>query len=738
MTQHNAAEETYDREAEFSQEAGHLEDVIAGVDRDIIRQSKNLLIPTIGPDARSADVALAAKKASLSQVEAARSSPFFGRVDYSASEEGETVRTIYIGRHHMNLRDIPDGFIVNHNAPVAALYYNPTSGGYVVKAGDKEIEKAAKVYKKRTLTIQESFLQDFEDVLSLPVPRLLTDMLSAPSSEYMLDAVETLQPEQYAALSRTDSSALIVQGAAGSGKSLIGLQRIEFILSPHSEIGVLGRPAPDRIIMFGPSRAFLDYVSGFLPGMDVPHIRQMTVSQWLLGQFSALVQLKGGEERIFDDLMSNRRGLTNDEIEAHLYKGSMKMKRLLDNYVTALRRDAQQALRRQSAGIISRLSLSISVAELKSMVDGAFSLQSELNAARAILVDRLAELRARTAPRPPRMRNASQSELVSAHRTEVSRALDYIWPFYDFRREYVRLTSGPEVLQAYDRRGDLDRHRANEICQTVPRNATGRSLGMTDLAAALYLDYSLNGLTSEGFQHVVVDEAQDVSPFEMELLRMHSLNQSFTILGDLKQGLLPHRSITNWNQFSSLFARGSVSRADMRLTYRNTKQITQYANRILQGLPMRTTKPPMPYGRTGVRPELARSRSAAEMGERIVTAVERLRELDEVRTVAVLTKWESTAREIVRMLISEGVEDVSALVQGGSIETDIVVSPIILTKGLEFDAVIVANAGKNNYNDTEFDRMLLYLACTRARHHLEIHWYGTGSKIMPSIERLAR
>ena len=261
---------------------------------------------------------------------------------------------------------------------------------------------------------------------------------------------------------------------------------------------------------------------------------------------------------------------------------------------------------------------------------------------------------------------------------------------------------------------------------------------MTDLAASLYLDYSLNGLTSEGFQHVVVDEAQDVSPFEMELLRMHSLNQSFTILGDLKQGLLPHRSITNWNQFSSLFPRGSVSRADMRLTYRNTKQITQYANRILQGLPMRTTKPPLPYGRRGVRPELARSRSAAEMGERIVTAVERLRELDEVRTVAVLTKWESTAREIVRMLISEGVEDVSVLVQGGSIETDIVVSPIILTKGLEFDAVIVANAGKNNYNDTEFDRMLLYLACTRARHHLEIHWYGTGSKIMPSIERLAR
>ncbi len=103
-----------------------------------------------------------------------------------------------------------------------------------------------------------------------------------------------------------------------------------------------------------------------------------------------------------------------------------------------------------------------------------------------------------------------------------------------------------------------------------------------------------------------------------------------------------------------------------------------------------------------------------------------------------LTKWDSTAREILRLLIAEGVEDVSALVQGGTIESDVVVSPIILTKGLEFDAVIVAKAGANNYNDTEFDRMLLYLACTRARHRLEIHWHGTSSKIVPGIERLAR
>ena len=81
MPQEKNTEVTYEREAEFRHEAGHLEDVIAGIDRDIRRQSKNLLIPTIGPDSRSADVILATKKASLAQIEAARSSPYFGRVE---------------------------------------------------------------------------------------------------------------------------------------------------------------------------------------------------------------------------------------------------------------------------------------------------------------------------------------------------------------------------------------------------------------------------------------------------------------------------------------------------------------------------------------------------------------------------------------------------------------------------------------------------------------------------------
>lgn len=745
MNQTNGNQQ-YDRDAEFRHEEQHLEEVVGAVDAEIEESKKSVSEGTIGPDVRSADAVQAGKEYRLRILVNARNHPYFGRIDYS--ENDGPVRTVYIGRFNL-IPDVPDGFVMSLDAPVAQLYFNPTARGYVVKRDGVKIQndifREAKVYQKRIFTIEDAVLLDFEDALRLPAPggavitssRMLNKRLSSSSSGGLRDTIETLQPEQYGILAKTDSPVLIVQGAAGSGKSIVALQRIEFMLSPHSNIGSMGRPTSERTIMFGPSNAFLRYVSGFLPELDVPSIRQVTITSWLLNQFSSSVTLKGGEERIFNDLMSNRSRLRDAEIEAHLFKGGLKMKRLLDKYVDELKRNCRHNIRRQASNVVNRLSLNITVADFQRRVEDAFRFRPEPNAARQYLLDILAEDRARVAPRPARMRRASQSEIVAASRVEVERELDHLWPIYDFRREYVRLVSGADMLTKYASKRDLDNNQAGEISVTVSRNATGRSLGVTDLAPALYLDYALNGFTSERFEHIVIDEAQDVSPFEVELLRIHSTNDTFTIMGDLNQGLLRHRSIASWNQFARLFEKGSVATQEMRLTYRNTKQITQYAKRILKGI-SRPTKMPQPYGRKGKRPDLVRSKNAAEMNKSIAESIEKLRELDDVRSIAVLTKWESAAKDILKSLRSENIQDVSRLEQGGVVETDIVVSPIILTKGLEFDAVIIANAGKNNYNETEFNRMLLYVGCTRARHHLEIHWHGTRSPIVPGTERLAR
>ncbi|MCY4088356.1 MAG: UvrD-helicase domain-containing protein [Actinomycetia bacterium] len=728
--------DTVNRQVEFRREERNLKEIVSSIDVTIEYRERRG--PVQAADGKAANIVQDLLDAGLEDVRSARSRPYFGRIDYSTGLDGD-VETVYIGDVNIRSED-PRYSIASRNAPIAGLYYRPVDGFYDVGGGRIE----ASVHLKRTLTIEDARLVDFDDVLGLPPgpglvrstsSRVLDEKLSAVGSSELADAVQTIQPDQYEQIASIQKPVLIVQGAAGSGKSLIGLHRIDFILSPFSNIGSLRRPTAERVIMFGPSPAFLKYASALLPGLGVHGVRQMTVSDWLLGQFSSRVRLSRGD-RIFEDLMNNRRKLTEAEIEAHLFKTGLKMKRLIDNYVSHLGREirarASRAPEFSIPGPPDASPMDVGPSALTSLVKSAFETHPEPNAARRYLVNTLAGEWARA----NRRSGVRPSEAIAEGSRLVESSLGSLWERVDFRSEYASLVSSPEKIMAYSRKGDVDSSGAGEVAETAP-SGMGQALGITDLAAALYFDYRLNGFESERFEHVVVDEAQDVSPLEISLMQMHSSNDSFTVLGDLRQSVLPYKSISNWNQIASLFERENVSRLDSRLTYRSTRQITQYANRILQGLPERT-KAPVPYDRSGERPRLVRSKSTEEMKESIADTIRRLTNMGDGSSVAVLTKRRRTADDIGESLRQGGIENIGILTRGGMIETDVTVSPIVLTKGLEFDAVIIANVHKGNFNESDFDRTLLYLACTRARHHLEIHWYGTRSSIAPDVIRLAR
>lgn len=736
MTQTHDDQDVYDRETEFRKEELHLEAVVGNIDERIQQGEHMLKRPVHAGTPQAADLAKERVESDLQNDQEARDNPYFGRIDYSEGPDGE-VHTVYIGNVHLYNSNDPYYSIASPYSGIAALYYNPASGSYNSPSGNID----ATVQLKRMLRIDEAQLLDIDDVFKSssdstgdkpPYSRLLGQKLSGPSTGQIADIVQTIQPEQYEQIAATTKPVLIVQGAAGSGKSEIALFRIDFILSPHSFLGNLSRPTEEeRVIMFGPSPAFLSYISNLLPNREIRKVRQTTVGQWLRSKFSSRVTLSS-RDRTYDDLMNNRRKLTDAEIDAHAFKSGLKMKRLIDNYVNRLMRDVRERLN-QSGGIRYAGSppTEISVASLKRWGADAFRIHPQPNVARTYLLDRLAEEWMRGHPRWGR----TQATALAEARRLVERGLTF-WPRIDFRAEYMSLIQSPDKIMEYASKGDVDLAEATEISKTAPSGA-GWALGMTDLAAALYLDYAINGFESERFEHIFVDEAQDVSPLEIVLMQMHSVNNTFTILGDLRQSILPYKSISNWNQLANLFERESVSRIESRKTYRSTRQITQYANRILQGLPRPSRiRMPEPHRGSGEKPKLVPSKSAAGMRIAIADSVRRVKSKENIRSVAVLTKWRQTAKDIGETLRDEGIVDVGVLTANGQILTDVTVSPIVLTKGLEFDAVLVANARKDNFYESNFDRMLLYLACTRARHLLEIHWYGTRSPIVPNAKWL--
>ena len=237
MTQTHDGQDTFNRDTEFRDEEHHLEVVVGSIDAMIrYREGRG---PALAGDRKATNKVQELIDAGLEKTRSVRNRPYFGRVDYAGSD-GEEQR-IYIGDINMQ-HDDPQYLVVSRNAPIAKLYYVPTDGFYETlpdaKSHRPRQRHDALVHLKRTLTIKDARLLDFDDVLGLPPgpaalqstsSRTLDEKLSDTGGDQLLDAAQTIQPEQYEQIAATQKPVLIVQGAAGSGKSLIGLHRIDFI-----------------------------------------------------------------------------------------------------------------------------------------------------------------------------------------------------------------------------------------------------------------------------------------------------------------------------------------------------------------------------------------------------------------------------------------------------------------------------------------------------------------------------
>lgn len=621
---------------EIQEEQEHLSSTIREIDAAAARIRQSL--PSEAAHQEAAELEQKRRLAELASMEAMQSNPYFGRVVFELTDPNGP-RSIYIGRHSF-LRQGPYD-VFSWQAPVARLFYRPRDGRYIINGQ----EQNAQVTLKRELTIEDSQLTAISDALRLTAPiqiealpsrkdtRLtdesvaeydsaLTRSLEATGQRELQEIVATIQPEQYSLIAETDCTVMIVQGAAGSGKSEIGLQRLAFLLAPDNQMPEGFRPQADRVLMIGPSVAFLNFVKNLLPSLETQPIAQSTLREWLLQHFSQRIRL-GQNNRLFQDLMSNQPKYTKNAFAAERFKGSLEMKRTIERYVR----------RRQGE------------------------------------------------------------------------------PYGHFADEYLRMVESEATL--------------------LEKGVTAsRPFVDTDLAPMLYMDHLLNGQERPRYEHVVIDEAQDVSPLEVHLLLMHSRNGWFTILGDLRQRLTPYRGVSNWQELRRVFPQGDAQRYEARLSYRSTAQITKLGNRILRRLPEQGDQP-IPYAREGDPPKLHRSTTVREMYS--VIADRAVEALANEQTVAVLTRTSQDADYALRRLQEEDIDEAQVLRMNDVIDSGLVICPILLAKGLEFDLVLIAGVDAQSFTGSEMDNRLLYLATTRARHRLEFHWVGAPS---PLIEKL--
>lgn len=634
--------------------------------------------------------------------------PYFGRLDFREEGKAEP-QPLYIGKRGLDHKQTGQPAIIDWRAPVASLFYSFTGGDAPVtyEAPDGTIE--GDIHRKRNLSIRDKRLQRIVESYERggdnigPGDEFLLYRLGDKKDNRLRDIVSTIQAEQDLIIRAPRYKALIIQGAAGSGKTTVALHRLAFLLYQYQQ-----QIRAERMIIFAPNTMFLDYISGVLPELGVGNVRQTTFAEWALDILDGNVRVAEATtegNRWFS--LEGTRPIINDETSGR-FKGSLKFKGWLeerlkhyeDHFLTDLPYEAWDGRVLPAAMIREWFEVEYRHYPLAARRE---RLTARINRWLEMQLTNIGD------PKIRKEKSKTGKQRMRAYMNKLPQA--------DALTVY-QAVFGPGAEQFVPKKVLTDTRSYLKKGFVAPE----------DLAPLVWIHYSYNGDGGLRFDHVVVDEAQDVPPFQIALLRAFMNEPSFTILGDLAQGIHAYRGVQRWEELSAIFTEEQNSYHVLKQSYRSTLEIIEFANRILPftdtGLPSAE-----PVFRSGEPVDIIRLERPEEKIP-FVDAFIRDNLERGMRTVAVIGRTDEECRLLHEQMQQFGIE-VNLISEGQSqYRGGVTIVPVYLAKGLEFDAVLIAEVNEQQYTQTPQDAKLLYVACTRALHRLTLLVYGEETPLI--------
>lgn len=705
----------------YHEELAHLRQTRAEVSRQLADLQAVSRLTIEGEDLddasmhgiRAAEAALEDKRLlELRRLALAAQQPYFGRVDLQADDQDAPER-LYIGKIGVAHSTQALPLIVDWRAPVAAVFYSGADAtgqvAYTAPAGTI----GGTLTLKRHLMIRGGRLQHIADSQVSGEGPVLGDThllyaLQESRDGRLKDIVATIQAEQNAIIRADADRPLIVQGRAGSGKTSVALHRVAYLLYARRE-----SIAAERILIFGPNRIFMDYIADVLPELGVGGVQQVTFADWAIGQLGRAVQLADPGDRLEAQFAPGSDGASGRDSapgsERHgRYKGSVAFQAALT--------DALEHYTRTDLVPAADLELWPGACLPAAVVaewfyhrdrDWPLNLRRRRTLARIKrwALQQAAAHRGSDAERPRR-----RAALLALRR------YTRLWPRHDAVSLYRRLLAdAPGVPPAV----------SADTLQTLQQ---GLVLA-TDLAALLHLHWQLNGRGAAGqWDHVVVDEAQDFSPFQVALLQRLARSGGLTIVGDLAQGIDPHTGIDSWQSLQALFTPAAAYH-ELRLSYRSTHQIVNFANHVLARAAA-GAGPAEPVYRPGPPVRLGQPQEP-DFGRALAREVQRLKGAH--TSIAVVGRTRAECERLYKALTAARFRPQRITAHDDRYRGGLSVIPCYLARGMEFDAVVVADASAAAYRDTVRDARLLYVVLTRALHELTVFWQGEISPLLADL-----
>ena len=594
----------------------------------------------------------------------------FGRID----EEGGP--TWHIGRRHVeDARSDP--VVVDWRAPVAVPFYRASAKEALGLARRRQIM----VDRGSVVAVADDLFGVGEDDAGTTRLRggdaLLAELERSRTGE-MLDIVATIQAEQDEIIRAPLDQLLTVQGGPGTGKTAVGLHRAAFLLYNHPAL------SRDGVLVLGPSRAFLRYIAQVLPSLGEEAVVQTTVT----------------------DLAPKAKARVVEPMDVRRVKGDARMAEVLRRALEGRRRplgdDVSLRVRFARA--------TMHADRVNELVASIVARPAPYKAGRVALRSRLVS-EARRAFRSSARLGADESwfEKELAATDEFAALLDTLWPTVsptalvrDLLASRALLERSSDGLLSADERRLLLRSRGVTVAATA--------WSTDDLALLDEVAFLIGGRT-RAYGHIVVDEAQDLTPMQFRMVARRAPSGSITVLGDLAQATGPW-TYRDWSEVRAhLPASARPHHDELTLGYRAPGRVLDFASRLL------------PVAAPGVGPTSSIRAGRTDPAVRAVApdelvgaALEEARRLARDHALVALIAPDDLAAALTRAARHD--EAVGQL-ERDAMTRPVTIVPASAAKGLEFDAVVVVEPALIAGDDRRGLR-LLYVAMTRPIQHLSV------------------
>lgn len=612
-----------------------------------------------------------------------KDSPYFARIDFREEQEEEG-QPYYIGRFAFQYENEP--LVFDWRAPISGMFYDCEVGaaGFMAPAG----WTAGELTRKRQFKIRNGVMEYALESSANVQDDVLQRELSHTSDEKMKSIISTIQREQNQIIRNEKEGTMIIQGVAGSGKTSIALHRIAFLLYRLKD-----RLTARNVTILSPNKVFGDYISGVIPELGEEPIYEMSFGEL------AEIQLEGviGFEPDRDPFE------TQDETwsERVRFKSTLDFVSLMDRYIEQL----PEFIFIPTDYVYGSFSAKGEWIRDRFLAYGTCPVKKRLAMVADDIHDRFEtdNIMEQEVPRPRTILKQLNSMLTMK---------DTLAVYKDF---YKRMGI-PEYFVM----------------------AARKTLEWADVYPFLYLHSAFQGLKESHItRHLVIDEMQDYTPVQYAALnRMFPCRK--TILGDFGQSVNPNH-LHGLEDLRTIYDRAQF--VELNKSYRSTYEIMRFAKKIHHVSALEPVK------RHGEPPALIPCLDAADEIRKIREAIRCFRTGKNV-SLGIILKTDAAAKDMYEVLAGyDGVEenqveenqvegngeeacDISLLTrESTSFQNGISITSVRMSKGLEFDEVLIPQADCRTYT-SDFDRGLLYIACTRAMHRLTLTYSGKETEFI--------